>query len=356
MDDEWRLSRRTVERMVDTLDLDWRVVEATPAEEGYLPVYRLTVETEAGERDCVLKAAGEDGPGGVDLEARLLAGVGANTEIPVPTVHGSVETHPSLRTPFFLMSGLGGETVPNAAIADVPERAHRRVARTSGRHLAALHRLGAVDGFGFLTCAAGTALCGTAPPTDFEGVIAANPRPWTEVIESWAERVFDDLNDSRFGTERPRFERSVRRGIEHLPANPDPVLARIDHGFHNLRIRPETGETVGVLDWAFTLGATPAYDLVTVTRNLAGGNWAFADRTPDRTAIVGEALRAGYREGGGDPDVLERLDGPEGRLYDLLALGRAMVHLDAGLGVERMNEAERERVAARLYDAVARRY
>ena len=53
---------------------------------------------------------------------------------------------------------------------------------------------------------------------------------------------------------------------------------------------------------------------------------------------------------------LANKDGPEGRLYDLLALSRAMVHLDAGLGVERMSETERERVAGRLSEAVARRY
>lgn len=66
------------------VEADWRVADATLTDSGHLLVYRLALDTPEGPRRAVLKAEPSDADTGVALEARLLRGLAAQTDLPVP--------------------------------------------------------------------------------------------------------------------------------------------------------------------------------------------------------------------------------------------------------------------------------
>jgi hypothetical protein len=77
-----------------------------------------------------------------------------------------------------------------------------------------------------------------------------------------------------------------------------------------------------MLDWAFTVAAPPAYDLVSVEESLNGGQWRFVPSAPDRSTLVRSALLDGYAQVG-SADVLDRLAANRER-YELLSRCRSM--------------------------------
>jgi hypothetical protein len=327
------LPREAVERAVAAVRPDWTVDDATLAADGHLAVYHLDLAGAGGPASAVLKAtpAGDDF-GGVHVEPRLLALVAARTSIPVPDVYGVVDDREGLPTPCFLM-----ETVDDAGHVadhrDLGDDALARLARTTGEYLAELHALDVADRFGTLAWDGDRALDGGVPaPMTEHFAVEDGDDAWPAVVADWVELECSNLEDSRFADGVDEWRRALDAHVDALRDARDgdedafePVLARIDHGVHNVVLESDRGAVAGVIDWAFTLAATPAYDLVVVADVLAGGLQVHRVDHPDRRDRVREALLDGYRATtGAVPDEYHA----HRACYELLATVRGMNHLD----------------------------
>jgi len=120
----------------------------------------------------------------------------------------------------------------------------------------------------------------------------------------------------------------------------DPVLGRNDHGFHNLRLDPEIGETTAMLDWSYTLAVIPGFDLAFATYIYGGGFLAGLPDARDRRRLVRDAMLAGYRSTGPASVEIESSGWP---LYELLAAVRVMNDVD--LLVPQLPEGTEDTVA-----------
>lgn len=334
------LPRDDIERMVHEIRPGWTVTDATLADDGHTPVYLLSVETGTDSREVVLKATPDGQARGIGMEARLMAVLAAHTSIPVPTVHGAVETHGDLRAPFFLMAAVEGADLSFTETPTLPDAALERAARESGRYLAELHALDAVDAFGQVTVE-GQAPVGDRPPTDLDGLTVREPTDaWPERLDAWVDDHLDALVGSRFDDLVPPLEDHLSREVEALSGPFSPVLGRVDHGVHNLLLDAETGAVEAVLDWAFTLAVPPTYDLSCVEYVLSGSVLTALPDARDRQDHVREALRAGYRaEAGGLPAGYRE----HRQCYQLLSRVLSMTHVAADIA----------HVPEEGYDAVA---
>ncbi|NHN47419.1 phosphotransferase [Halostella sp. JP-L12] len=322
------IAESTLAAMVRTVDPAATLRDATFVAEHASAAYRVTVDGGSGGTERFLKVTSDGTTQGLPSEARLLAAVGEHSDVPVPTVYGAVDGHDDLPAPFFVASAEPGTSVPRRRVGILDREAVRTVARESGRYLAAIHSFDAVDAYGFLE-PAGETLCGDRPPSDFSVAVADPSENWPETVRSWVADALDAHADSEFGDLTPILREEVERELADLDGDSRPVLARIDHGTHNLLFDPDVGRIRSVVDWGFTMAATPAYDLAHVEPALAGGPWRFHPETRDQRNLVREALLAGYRERG-DERAVERYR-EHGRLYRLLALTRSMFLLDDAL-------------------------
>jgi aminoglycoside phosphotransferase (APT) family kinase protein len=317
------IPRDTIERMVHAIEPNWTLRDSELATGGYLAVYQLSVDTEEGPREVVLKASPDGDRHGIDTEARLLRILNAHTSIPVPDVYGAVDVHDHLPAPFYLMEHVSGRTVERTEMATVSPGTLERIARDSGRYLAELHGLDAVDSYGFLTRNPETTLRGERPPASFDGIVVAEPESsWPVQVRNWADDALRKGRDSRFADLVPELQPVLDEQLDELDAPSGPVICHIDNSLENVLHDPETGEITALLDWAFTLAATPAYDLVLIEESLNGGQWQFVPSTPDNSALIRNALLDGYSQVGA-AGVLERL--AENRdCYELLSRCRSM--------------------------------
>lgn len=326
--------------MLEAVDSEWALREATLAERGHSPTYRVCVETGDGSREYVLKAAPEGGDGGVATEARLLAVLDERTAIPVPTVVGAVDDHPELPTPFFLAERIEGAELSFEETRGLSDRVLRRLARRTGAHLGELHALDVVDSFGRVTH--GTEhLDGNRPSGDVRRLaVRDRTDSWADALRAMVERELDALAATRFADLAPRLRPWFRERVDGLDGPFSPVLGRIDHGVHNLLVERDAGEVRAVLDWGFALAVPAGYDLQCVEYVLSGAVLSTLPDVPDRRELVRAALLAGYRStvatvGGNDapsnPDTHAPYDRDNHALYELLAVVRAANHLDAGV-------------------------
>jgi aminoglycoside phosphotransferase (APT) family kinase protein len=317
------LTRTELHRTTDAIVPDWRIREAVPAEAGHHAVYRLSFDAPGGDRTAYLKATPEGKAPSVDLEARLLALLRDRTSIPVPDVYGVVDEYPDLPAPFALLSAMPGEPIPRTELPELSGRTLERVARETGRQLAALHAVDAVDAFGFLRYD-GPPADGDPPRADPDRIAVVDPETdWRDRLHDWAGDALADLRDTRFSDLAPRVEPVLRKRIDALSGPFEPSLSRIDGALENVLL--DGDRVTAALDWEFTLAATPAYDLTCVTWSLAGGPFLFAPETPDRRGLVREALLAGYADRGSH-GVVDRVRTERGA-YELLSATRSMVHL-----------------------------
>lgn len=326
MTDERSLPTDVLAEMLRAVDPEWRLREATPAERGFTAVYRVAVETGTGSRECVLKATHDGDAHGIDVEARLLSLLATRTGIPVPDVIGAVDDRDGVPTPFFVMEPVPGAELAFEETAALPDHVLRQLARQTGEYLGELHAIAAVEAFGTVDRADQT-LDGGRPSGDPDDLrVADGFETWPDYLRSAADQELERLADTRFGDLAPRLRPWIRERIEGM-AGPFPsVLGRIDHGVHNLLVDPDTGGVEAVLDWGFTLAVAPGYDLQCVEYVLSG---AVLGAAPDRRELVREAMCEGYRSSGASypRDELSA----HRALYELLAIVRAMVHLDAGV-------------------------
>lgn len=318
------LSRNELDRMVAAIAPSWELDAATETEGGHHAVYRLAVDTPDGSRECYLKATPREKSPSVHLEARLLAILDARTDVPVPPVVGVVDDAEGLQTPFMLLEALPGRTVHRTELPSLSDRTLRAIARDTGRHLASLHSLDAVDAYGFLSVD-GPALTGERPPGTVETVSVEDPvEDWQKRLHEWAGETLTALERTRFADVAPDAEPVLRSCIDDVEGRVEPAIARIDNALENVLL---AGNTVSaMLDWEFSIAATPDYDVVNVAWSLAGGPYLFVPDVPDRRDLVREGLLDGYRERGLTA-VVERTRANR-RCYELLSALRSMSHLE----------------------------
>lgn len=346
------LERETVERMVRTVEPNARLRDHRLLDGGYLSTHRVAVETDEGTRECVLKASTGEDDHGVALEARVLAIVREHTPVPVPAVLGAVDDHEDLPAPFFLMAAMPGTSVPRTEIDDLSDATLERIARGTGRHLAALHAIEAVDAFGFLRPAPGRTLQGGRPSGAVSGIEVVDPADsWRAFLRDSAEGVLDALSDGRFGDLVADVRPAIDDRIDGLSGPFDPALAHIDNSLENVLVDPGTGAVTAMLDWAFTLAVTPAYDLAFVVHSFSGGPWWFAPSTPDRKSLVRESLLAGYRERAPERVVEQYRANRE--CYELLATLHSTLHFADRLAFDGATDEEIEGAARRHREVLA---
>lgn len=349
MNDDRTIADETVAKMVQRIEPTWMVREATPATDGHHIVYHLDVDAEAGRRQCVLKATPPGKSPTCGDEARMLAILDAQTSIPVPKVLGVVDDHTDLPAPFFLSSTVPGANYGRTALTEFSAADVERLARSTGRHLAALHRFDAVDAYGFVAIDTDETLDGERPGDDAEHVVVReSANSWTDYLESEAERLAAGLAETRFGGLYADVRPALEARIERLSGEFDSVVARIDQSLDNVLLDPETHAVTGLLDWEFCVAATPAYDLSFVAHSLAGGHWALLPDVPDRRETIQSALLDAYREAG-SPRAVEKFHENED-CYVTLARLHSMCHFENW--VDRIDATdERREEAARVLRA-----
>lgn len=330
MTDDRSIPADVIEEMLRAIDPEWRLRQARPAERGFTAVYRVTVETKSGSRELVLKATPDGQRHGINTEARLLAVLGRHTGIPVPEVIGVVDDRDGLPTPFFVMTEIPGDEIPYEQTSRVSDPVLRRVSRTTGEHLGELHAIEAVESFGTIDCPAAGALDGDRPSGDPRDLtVAEGFETWPNYLEAAVDRQLEGVADTRFGDLLSRLRPWVRDRISSVTGPFPSVVGRIDHGVHNLLVDREAGRIEAVLDWGFALAVTPGYDLQCVEYVLSGAVLAAAPGHPDRRELVREGIRDGYGSTAGayPAEELSRYRS----LYELLAIVRAMGHVEAGV-------------------------
>jgi hypothetical protein len=105
-----------------------------------------------------------------------------------------------------------------------------------------------------------------------------------------------------------------------------------------------------MVDWAFSLAVTPAYDLVLVESSLRGGQWRFVPGSPDPVEVVRPALLDGYRSAGSTA-VLDRLAANRD-CYELLSLCRSTHLLDVWPAVQGASPEQEAGAATAVRDAL----
>lgn len=338
------ISDDVIERTLRTIEPGWELREAVLSDRGHTAVYHVDIETGDGRREAVLKASPDADAHGIATEARLLAILHEGTPIPVPNPIGVVDDHDDLPAPFFLMETMPGSAMAYEETRCLGDAVLRRLARQTGAYLGELHTVDAVESFGVVGHDPAAPMDGGRPGADAGQLAVAEPfDTWSEFLRASVEPELEKVGASRFADLAPRFEAAILGEIERLDRPAEPVLGRIDHGVHNLLIDRETGEIRTVIDWGFTLAVTPGYDLATVEYVLSGAVLAPLDDASDRRELVRDAMATGYRAAAGYPaDELARAR----HCYELLAVLRAMNHLEAG--VAKVPAGSEETVAAGL--------
>lgn len=318
------LTTAQLDRMLDSIQPTWTLDSADAVETGHHIVYRLGVGTPDGEQTTYLKATPPEKPPTVDLEARILAGIDAQSDVPVPSVHGVVDEHDEFPAPYVLLSTATGETHSRLDLPEIPDHRLRQIGYWCGTHLAMLHDIDAVDSYGYLSYD-GPRPRGETPTGDFSGVaVHGGEDAWRKCAHAWGGQTLSQLEETRFADVLPRVESVVESEVESIDGSFDPVIARIDSSIENLLI---DSDGIGAfIDWEFTIAATRAYDLSCVVWSLSGGPYLFSHETADRRPIVREAVLSGY-EDNYDGEIREQFDANRS-CYELLSTLRSMVHLE----------------------------
>lgn len=319
------IPRRELVEMLDLVEPDWTLQEGAAVDGGYHLVYRLTVDTGDRTVQCYLKATPFGEAGTVRLGSRVQALIGTHTGIPVPTVLGAVDDHADLPAPFVLMSAMSGTSGSRVELNSYPDETLAFMARETGRHLADLHALDVVDGYGYLS-PAGPALSGEPPSGGVDSIAVEDPTSvWADQLRRSTRQELALAAETDLADLVPRVRPELASRIEGLEGPFEPVLARIDHSIEN--VLADEGRLTAFLDWGFTIVATRGYDLVHVTRSLAGGPYLYAPEMDDRRPLIREGLLDGYwsTAQAGRPDQVRA----NWSCYELLAAVRSIGHLSS---------------------------
>lgn len=319
-------SDRALRAMVHRIDPTWTVAEATRIESGYSDVHRLRMRGDDPARHVYLKASTVRDDPGVGTDARICRYLDRRTDLPVPAVLGVVDDHDELPAPYYLMSAMDGEEVPLDGIVRLDDATLRATASDVGRFLGELHGLDGPDGFGHVRYDPERSYDGGRPAgTPEELTLRRSFDSWPAFLESWCAHELDRLRDSRFGELEPVLDRWVERRLGRVSDPHGPVLGRNDHGFHNVLVDRSTGSVTAVLDWAYTLSVSPAFDVAYAVDLFAGTFLIGLPDVEDRRSLVHEAMVDGYASA--NPDQVGVVRDPP-VLYRLLPVLRAMNDFD----------------------------
>lgn len=308
------LPAEEIEPMVQVVRPQWEVEEATFQEDGITAIYELNVSTDEGRKECFLKATPlikePDRGCVIETEARLTEVVRTNTKIPVPRVTGAVDTHDSLRAPYFLMESMPGTVKQPSVIQEIPSEHLQGIARQTGRYLGQLHELPTpnIDTFGKgISHTSETVLRGDRPngnPADLS--YSDGQINWHAGLNDWSEAALEELRESeRFSDIAEPIQETLEEVYPELPESLSPVIARIDHGLWNVLTDECCSEITGVIDWGSLFAVPPAYDLAHVEWILAGGPWLGLADFPDHRETIREGLLEGYETATTIPDDFE---------------------------------------------------
>lgn len=315
--------------MVQLVEPSWELEQADRETRGHMSVYYLEVRADEGCHRVVLKASPDDEPHGISTEVRLVTVLDHQTEIPVPTVVGAVDDHAAVPTPFFVMTSAPGTAHSYEATRRVSDAVLTEVAYQTGRYLAELHGLPVRNRFGVVSYNRPSPPAGSRPAVQADRFDVSDGEPaWSAFLWETTKPELESLQDTRFAELGSRIERTLHQQIDRLDDTLPAVIGRIDHGLHNLTIDPETGRIESLIDWEFALAVTPGYDLKTVEWVLSGAVLTPLDDATDRRELVREAMAEGYNGVAAYPAAELR---QAGRLYELLAVLRAMNHLESGV-------------------------
>lgn len=293
-----------IAEMIQLVNPEWTLHGSTFMEDGIAAIYRVTVETSTGVEEYYLKATpvvpGASVQPRMDAEARLTECVRRHTDIPAPTVIGAVDSHDSVRAPFFLMEAMPGRKNDMDVLFDVSVDAMASLARETGRYMGQLHGLDTpnLDRFGKgITVETDSPLQGEQPSGDpTELTFPDGYSSWPERMQDWIDDDLDALSESeRFEDLVAPLERCLTDLVERLPSSVSPVVGRIDHGLWNLLTDGTCGRSTAWLDWGSLFAVPPAYDLAVVEYHLGGGPWMLLEEVPEYRSRLESALLEGYR-------------------------------------------------------------
>lgn len=347
------LSTDTITEAVQQIEHSWDVTDATAAKHGHHIVYVLDLETGAGTHRAVFKATPEGKDPVCDTEARMQRILSTHTTIPVPEVYGVVDEHDSLPTPLLLQSHLGGQNHRGDGIHEMSTAAIEQIAHSTGRHLAELHSLDAVDTYGYVAIDPAETRTGGRPSTDREQIVVEDATDsWETFVDEAATELVSALADTRFADEKELLEPVTAGCADRLVGEFEPVVARIDHSLDNLLLDAETSAVTGMLDWEFCVAATPAYDIAFVVHSLADSFWSMLPDTVDHRGTVQASLLSGYEEHG-PTRVIEQFHANED-VYNLLVDLHSALNFENWFDLMEIEGDRREHAAEQLRSRLRR--
>lgn len=315
------LDAMTLERMLQAVDSELTLEDATPTERGFCSVYHVKATEDSEPAELYLKASPDEQAWAIPTEARLQAVLDATTSIPVPEVLGVVDDHGTLPTPFYLMGALPGVEADYEQVGYVDDEVLRRLARETGAYLGDLHSVPAVDAFGHVRHD-DPPLSGDAPSGHPDNLAVGDGLDdWPAYLRERVDTELDRHAVSAFSTLTPELESWFDSAIAGLEGPFDPVLGRNDHGLHNLLIDPDTGGITGMIDWGYTLAVPASFDFAFAAYLYSGAFLAGVPQVRDRRQLVRDAIIAGYRSSA--PERVDAVADYE-PCYELLAMVRIM--------------------------------
>lgn len=294
-----------VERTVSAAFPDATVRDCAELPARTNAVYRVTIE-DGSRRRLVVKVR-TNAPDRHLVEPAVLSWAAAETPIPVPGVHATLEADDPdnpLDDPVHVLEYVPGEDF-TAAHDELPGETLRTVCETAGRHLGRIHRR-TFDGVGSLLREDGD-LAAPAPRSE-----------WSSLYRRVIEAQVDELARTRFAGVAETARSVVDDAAAGLEAT-DPRLLHLDYRLGNLRIDPGAEHPVrAVLDWEGASAGPPAYERAHAETLLCG--------SPALGESTRRDLRSAFRDGyaGTGP----QRPGEPPAAYQLVALLRVLKHLD----------------------------
>jgi aminoglycoside phosphotransferase (APT) family kinase protein len=284
-----------VRGMVGVVSPDWTVSAIERVGYGTDFVARLTVETDTQRQRVVLKATTADHAASAAArgEPRILELVADRTDIPVPTVYGYCDDHPSYPSPFFLMEYVEGDNYEGRP-DELSAPARERLLCDAGRNIARLHDCGPVSGVGRMGYVDGGLQVidpewRSASAADVRDFLLESAEDTLETLETGG--YFPDLAEKpeRFADLISPLKTYLREALPELPEPDTPTYHNGDYRYGNLLVDPTTGETRAVVDWGLLSAHDPAHNVAYTECALISPEMDGQDRAQELRTVFRDA-------------------------------------------------------------------
>lgn len=234
---------------------------------------RTALVTLRDGREVVVQYRDRERP--LDAEAAVTRAVAERTAVPVAPVFavGLLDDPP---VSYLVTRRVHGDDL-HTRFAGLDAGVQERLARTLGRHLAAVHDAFTFDAPGRVA-------------VDDAGLVVADPLPAGAFYREYLDRALADWPEPLADLE-PRVEAALDDRLDALPAA-DARLFPWDYRPGNVIVRGDPPEVAAVLDWGEPLAAPAGLSAAKAEFTLA--DWYV--RAPADVTRLREAYRAGYRE------------------------------------------------------------